>query len=44
MADPAFYQSPAAEIAAVSTRAAALQADLEAAFRRWEELEAEAAG
>ena len=41
MADPAFYQSPAAEIAAVSTRAAALQADLEAAFRRWEELEAE---
>ncbi len=41
MADPAFYQSPAAEITAVSTRAAALQADLEAAFGRWEQLEAE---
>ena len=41
MADPTFYQSPAPEIAAVSNRAAALQADLEAAFGRWEELEAE---
>ena len=39
MTDPAFYQSPAAEIAAVSSRAAALQADLEATFRRWEELD-----
>ncbi|MFM1904165.1 MAG: transporter ATP-binding protein uup, partial [Planctomycetota bacterium] len=44
MADPGFYQSPAAEIATVSSRAAAIQAELDAAFRRWEELEAQAAG
>ena len=44
MADPAFYQLPAAEITAVSTRASNLQASLEVAFRRWEELESLGAG
>ena len=39
MAGPDFYQAPATEIAAVSARATELQAELEAAFRRWEELE-----
>ena len=44
MADPAFYQLPAAEITAVSTRASNLQASMEVAFRRWEELESLGAG
>ncbi len=39
MADPAFYQSPTAALAAVSAQAADLQTQLETAFARWEELE-----
>jgi ATP-binding cassette subfamily F protein uup len=37
---PEFYQQPAAERAPVETRLAALPAELEAAYARWESLEA----
>ena len=39
MADPAFYQKPAEEIAAATARLALLEQDLETAFERWEALE-----
>jgi len=40
MAEPAFYQQPAAAIAAASAEAQQLQTRLETAFARWEELDA----
>lgn len=40
MADPAFYQGEGAEIAAQRVRLQAIEAELETAYRRWEELEA----
>ncbi|MEI8243978.1 MAG: ATP-binding cassette domain-containing protein [bacterium] len=40
MADPAFFRKPGAEIAQARERLAALEPELEAAYRRWDELEA----
>jgi len=39
MADPAFYRQEGAKIAEARTRLSRLEADLDAAFRRWEALE-----
>jgi ATP-binding cassette subfamily F protein uup len=39
LAAPGFYQQPGAEIAQVTSRLEALQAELHAAYARWEELE-----
>jgi ATP-binding cassette subfamily F protein uup len=39
MADAAFYQQPGETIAATTVRAKSLEADLAAAYARWEELE-----
>ena len=39
MADPAFYQLPGDEIAAQKERLAGVEADLQTAYQRWEELE-----
>ncbi len=39
MAEPGFYQEGGAEIAKVTTRLQSLDADLQAAYARWEELE-----
>ncbi len=39
MADPAFYKKPKTEIAEVAARVEALEAELLAAYERWEELE-----
>jgi ABC transport system ATP-binding/permease protein len=38
LGDPAFYQGPAADIAAARDRLAALEAEIATAFARWEEL------
>ena len=40
MADPSFYKGPPEEIAAAQKETADLQAELDTAFTRWEELEA----
>lgn len=40
MADPEFYKQPRETLAATQADAESLQADLEAAFARWEELDA----
>ena len=40
LADPAFYRQGSAEIAHAKERAAAVVAEIEVAYRRWEELEA----
>ena len=40
MADPAFYQGPADDIAAATAETSELQSQLDAAYTRWEELEA----
>jgi ATP-binding cassette subfamily F protein uup len=40
LADPAFYHNDSAEIAKATKRVEELAAELEAAYRRWEELEA----
>jgi ATP-binding cassette subfamily F protein uup len=40
MADPSFYRKDGSEIAEVKARLDAMEADLAAAFARWEELEA----
>ena len=42
VADPAFYQQPADEIAAVQRQLKQLEADLATAYERWETLEASA--
>ncbi len=39
MADPGFYQQPAADVAAAGAELSKLQADLEAAYARWSELD-----
>jgi ATP-binding cassette subfamily F protein uup len=39
MAEPTFYQKPGPEIASASARAAAIDAELQAAYARWELLE-----
>jgi ATP-binding cassette subfamily F protein uup len=39
IADPALYRQPSAEITSAQQRAEALVTELEAAYRRWEELE-----
>jgi len=39
LADPEFYRSAGAEVAAVNGRLAALEGELSEAYRRWEELE-----
>jgi ATP-binding cassette subfamily F protein uup len=39
LAEPEFYQQPGTEIAQVTARLEALQAELHAAYARWEELE-----
>jgi len=39
LADPDFYKSAGGEVAAVNTRLAALEQELEGAFLRWDELE-----
>jgi len=44
MADPDFYQRPGDEIRALNERVTTLQAELDAAYARWEELEAMADG
>jgi ATP-binding cassette subfamily F protein uup len=43
-ADPAFYRSPPADIAAHQARLAAATAELEVAFERWSALESQAGG
>jgi ATP-binding cassette subfamily F protein uup len=40
LADPEFYRSAGGEVAALNARLSALDAELDEAFRRWEELEA----
>ena len=40
MNDPAFYQRSAADMAAHSAKLAKVQAELDAAYARWEELDA----
>ncbi|MFP4615346.1 MAG: ATP-binding cassette domain-containing protein [Thiohalorhabdus sp.] len=40
LADPAIYQDPAVDLKALNDELAAAQEELEAAYRRWEELEA----
>ena len=40
LADPALYSNPAAEIAQLQKRYAAIEEELTAALKRWEELEA----
>jgi len=40
LADPGFYKSAGAEIAAINSRLEALEHELAEAYRRWEELEA----
>jgi ATP-binding cassette subfamily F protein uup len=37
--DPAFYRQPAGEVTAANARLAALQAELEQAYARWQALE-----
>ena len=44
LADPALYQSPSQDAAALSARGEAIEAELLAALSRWEALEAKAAG
>ncbi len=44
MAEPAYYQRPAADIAADGERLGALQQELEIAYARWEALEAQQGG
>ena len=44
LADPALYRGDVAEIRTVQARLAALEADVTAAYARWESLEARAAG
>ena len=44
LADPALYQEAAHEVAQVNARAQALDAEIEAAMARWEDLETRAAG
>ena len=39
MASPSFYQQPAAQISTTQNRLAAMEAELDAAYGRWEELE-----
>ena len=39
MADPGFYQQPAAEVAAAGAELSSLQAALEVAYARWAELD-----
>jgi len=39
LSDPEFYKSAGSEVAAINARLAELEQELEAAFRRWEELE-----
>ena len=39
MADPAFYQSSGDEIAASQQRLCTVEAELEIAYQRWEQLE-----
>ena len=41
--DPAFYQKPASEVTQVQNRMAKVEADLNLAYARWEELEAKKA-
>jgi ATP-binding cassette subfamily F protein uup len=43
MADPALYQQAPQEVAQVKARLEAVEAEIEAAMLRWEELEARAA-
>lgn len=43
MADPALYQQVPQEVAQIKARLDALEAELEAAMLRWEELESRAA-
>ncbi len=43
LADPAFFRKPKTEIAKITDRSEALARDLEAAYQRWNELEARAA-
>ena len=43
LADPAFFRKPKAEITQATERSEAVATELEAAYRRWEELEALAA-
>ncbi|MBS0513283.1 MAG: ATP-binding cassette domain-containing protein [Proteobacteria bacterium] len=44
MADPALYQQAPQEVAQIKARLEALEAEIEAAMARWEELESRAAG
>jgi ATP-binding cassette subfamily F protein uup len=40
MQDPGFYQQPGAAIAAANAELAALQTEVDEAYRRWQELDA----